>query len=363
MIVFLFSSNINSAIEPIEELSFSIPGLTNAVEQFAFNDIDNDNIPEVLATDGSILVLYSIAKDSILFTDTIPARTDTLEIVINYRILFDDINRDSIPDILYARYFSDSEYFGLYPIKAHCEIIFFDGSNYNNSQIIDLDPLVSDQTTVGSDGWQGNLYLKSIDINGDYYNELVISFKTIDSYFDYLYTYSYVNTDGINILYNSFPDSLTSINSKLLSNVQYLPNDNTRLIANTYFTSWFEGLGIPSVTNTDNHPAIFNSGMNTTKELIFNRIVSVDCSPIVGRYETNSSTYTCMGDIDSSFSNKNILIKNNWYRGVTCYASPMIEVDTSGSELTLQNFIAPDSLRSEERRVGKECRSRWSPYQ
>ena len=25
-------------------------------------------------------------------------------------------------------------------------------------------------------------------------------------------------------------------------------------------------------------------------------------------------------------------------------------------------FILVDSLRSEERRVGKECRSRWSPY-
>ena len=25
-------------------------------------------------------------------------------------------------------------------------------------------------------------------------------------------------------------------------------------------------------------------------------------------------------------------------------------------------FMAQSSLRSEERRVGKECRSRWSPY-
>ena len=24
--------------------------------------------------------------------------------------------------------------------------------------------------------------------------------------------------------------------------------------------------------------------------------------------------------------------------------------------------VSPDGLRSEERRVGKECRSRWSPY-
>ena len=25
-------------------------------------------------------------------------------------------------------------------------------------------------------------------------------------------------------------------------------------------------------------------------------------------------------------------------------------------------FVVPDPRRSEERRVGKECRSRWSPY-
>ena len=30
--------------------------------------------------------------------------------------------------------------------------------------------------------------------------------------------------------------------------------------------------------------------------------------------------------------------------------------------ITSSNNIFPDSPRSEERRVGKECRSRWSPY-
>ena len=29
---------------------------------------------------------------------------------------------------------------------------------------------------------------------------------------------------------------------------------------------------------------------------------------------------------------------------------------------TINNFFSLDNLRSEERRVGKECRSRWSPY-
>ena len=26
------------------------------------------------------------------------------------------------------------------------------------------------------------------------------------------------------------------------------------------------------------------------------------------------------------------------------------------------NYVTPGDIRSEERRVGKECRSRWSPY-
>ena len=42
------------------------------------------------------------------------------------------------------------------------------------------------------------------------------------------------------------------------------------------------------------------------------------------------------------------------------------ELDTSGSAL-LAEFedviqLPPEQYRSEERRVGKECRSRWSPY-
>ena len=32
------------------------------------------------------------------------------------------------------------------------------------------------------------------------------------------------------------------------------------------------------------------------------------------------------------------------------------------SQVTVVNEIAGNLIRSEERRVGKECRSRWSPY-
>src|SRR3989337_3412838 len=33
-----------------------------------------------------------------------------------------------------------------------------------------------------------------------------------------------------------------------------------------------------------------------------------------------------------------------------------------GGKIAIQEFSINASLRSEERRVGKECRSRWSPY-
>ena len=35
--------------------------------------------------------------------------------------------------------------------------------------------------------------------------------------------------------------------------------------------------------------------------------------------------------------------------------------DWDGKDMPLSAFL-PEKFRSEERRVGKECRSRWSPY-
>ena len=42
-----------------------------------------------------------------------------------------------------------------------------------------------------------------------------------------------------------------------------------------------------------------------------------------------------------------------------------LKVTCSGSDVLFTKagaFIAGENTRSEERRVGKECRSRWSPY-
>src|SRR2546427_4841319 len=47
-------------------------------------------------------------------------------------------------------------------------------------------------------------------------------------------------------------------------------------------------------------------------------------------------------------------------RGELARLDPRLPVRTA--ELVLNDFDTVEPVRSEERRVGKECRSRWSPY-
>ena len=74
--------------------------------------------------------------------------------------------------------------------------------------------------------------------------------------------------------------------------------------------------------------------------------------------------------------NINDKVIERWGEGVdTIYSSVSYTIPTYVEHLTLtgsnntfgignygDNTITGNQLRSEERRVGKECRSRWSPY-
>ena len=46
----------------------------------------------------------------------------------------------------------------------------------------------------------------------------------------------------------------------------------------------------------------------------------------------------------------------------TFYLIHKFGVTVQASQLFLFVFLVATAIRSEERRVGKECRSRWSPY-
>jgi hypothetical protein len=82
----------------VHDLTFSVPGLTDSITQVEFNDIDGDGFPEVLATDRLSVVLYSITGDSVIFTDSLLRQGFPTE------LLLEDVNRDSIADIVVAMY-------------------------------------------------------------------------------------------------------------------------------------------------------------------------------------------------------------------------------------------------------------------
>ena len=42
--------------------------------------------------------------------------------------------------------------------------------------------------------------------------------------------------------------------------------------------------------------------------------------------------------------------------------SNIVQISTNIEGLITRVFVSENQVRSEERRVGKECRSRWSPY-
>src|SRR5256885_10983981 len=72
------------------------------------------------------------------------------------------------------------------------------------------------------------------------------------------------------------------------------------------------------------------------------------------------------GDWSSDVCSSDLFVR---YRSSTTHSapasasSPARASHTRGSPLSLNaSTLATFTLRSEERRVGKECRSRWSPY-
>ena len=64
----------------------------------------------------------------------------------------------------------------------------------------------------------------------------------------------------------------------------------------------------------------------------------------------------------SSTFSKTTENKNFNQRYLSNYFSALVSHENGDNELAIKYFNSTKSIRSEERRVGKECRSRWSPY-
>ena len=66
----------------------------------------------------------------------------------------------------------------------------------------------------------------------------------------------------------------------------------------------------------------------------------------------------------SKFENGSIKISNDIFYMIAAMATKEVEGVKSivGIPAEVEKINAKNTTRSEERRVGKECRSRWSPY-
>src|SRR2546430_10518171 len=101
---------------------------------------------------------------------------------------------------------------------------------------------------------------------------------------------------------------------------------------------------------------------------------SVDVDGVV--YRTARHVPSLLDEVDLCEFSVNILANTNFEETKRCVESVMRYIGTHEVEIMLVNnrsfeeldtwfneLLRNDSrLRSEERRVGKECRSRWSPY-
>lgn len=204
-------------LDIVPEQTIVLPNVHGKVRVFRFQDITSDNIPEIAFGDDSAVTVYSITADSVIWR--IPISYDTLNA---YDLLFDDCNRDSIPDLVivgWGRPYS-------WPEQQHCSILLFDGaSSLTHLESVEFYGPYYEPWMLWCDNDIGVARIE--DLNGDGYNELLFSYhKTSGLNSNPLYQQS---TAGQTLLYYSFPDSL-QWSSDIYPNViaqPYMWNDSS----------------------------------------------------------------------------------------------------------------------------------------
>ena len=73
----------------------------------------------------------------------------------------------------------------------------------------------------------------------------------------------------------------------------------------------------------------------------------------------NTPAWISIDKVSQMLNIKEKTIKNRCYKGEFIYR---IESKNNTKQIFIHHSSVPKHVRSEERRVGKECRSRWSPY-
>jgi hypothetical protein len=252
------------------------------VDKIEFDDIDFDGQPEVLASDGSQIVLYSIAADSIYLSTTLDIGKQIFDENI-YEMVLADVNRDSITDIAVG--VCRDSLLSIYFFKGLSDAPFYDSTCHQ----LAVQPFR--QRAFGL------TLFEAIDVNVDGYRELVFSCDSSDNS-----TYPNVSSiGGFTKAYRSFPDSMLWENSGLISQLVVLDTqDDWFLFTIQHAGSFCDTLGFSRMKHSST-TKIIDPILGTLKNSIPEPCAVPEGLTGVLRIEnTYTNRIVCVGNVDTT---------------------------------------------------------------
>lgn len=328
VILLVLPLSIHSAsIGLLEELSFTIPKLQGEIIAFDFNDIDGDNIPEVLACDTTIWVLYSITGDSIVAWDSLPILYSYFTTREGYvKLLLDDIDNDSNADVVVARMF------GIRALGFDSAVVItkYDGHagfQTSVSQYLNAGICATNCPQIGLG------ILEFSDINHDGSKELIFSFP-FSGYNSYLQS-----TLGRTYVYSSFPDTQYTNYYLALSHHEIESQDSSMAFISESFRYLFSELGFDNYTTNQKLAYVDSSGeMHEWAD----NVQDLPCYIYYGYEETiKKVSVGCLGELISTNSGLEIAIMKNSFK--RCSSDEGSE-DSSVTEMAMMKIVSADSL-------------------
>ena len=317
----------SASIGLIEELSFTIPKLQGEILDIDFNDINGDNIPEVLACDSSIWVLYSITGDSVVAWDSLAEiYSGFLAGQRDVKLLLEYVNSDSSADVIVARNVSAH----IYDSDSSVAISMYSGAS-------GYEIPVTKYFSGGSKAYyatQSSLgVLKFTDINNDGYKELVFSFP-VTGYTSYL-----EGTGGYTQVYDSFPNISNTDYNLVYGGYEFKSEDKSLALIAEHYSYHSNQLGNDYIIISQQLAYIDSSGKVRDWNIEFPEL---PCDIYYDYIQTRKIvSIGCFGKLIPSNSELEIVIKK--YSYMSC-SSGQESQGSSVTEIAMMKIVSADSL-------------------
>lgn len=317
----------SASIGLLEKLSFTIPKLQGEILAIDFNDIDGDNIPEVLACDTSIWVLYSITGDSIVAWDSLPNLYSNPTAKEGYvKLLLGDVDNDSNADVVVARMFGR----GALGFDSAIVITKYDGQagfQTSVSQYLNGGICVTNCPQIGLG------MLEFDDINSDGSKELIFSFP-FSGYSLYLQS-----TVGRTYVFSSFPDTQYTNYYLALSHHEIENQDSSLAFITESYSYRFSELGFDNYTTNQKLAYVDSSGKIHGWNIDFPEL---PCDIFFDYIQTRKIvSIGCLGELISTNLNLEIVIQK--YTSLKCWDNVNGQ-DSSVTEMAMMKIVSADSL-------------------